>query len=71
MNSQITQILTALRNGPITPLEALKRYGIMRLAARVYDLRHMGYTIATERRVVGSGDDRKTVAAYHLMKGPK
>lgn len=33
--------------GRITPLEALERYGVMRLGARIWDLRHEGYSIST------------------------
>jgi hypothetical protein len=35
-------------NGSITPFEALKRYGCMRLGARIFDLRSKGYPIKTE-----------------------
>ena len=35
--------------GPITPLVALENYGILRLGARVWDLRHDGHEIKTER----------------------
>lgn len=31
--------------GPITPLEALKQYGIMRLGARIHDLEKDGHSI--------------------------
>ena len=34
--------------GPITPLEALKEFGGMRLAARISDLKDDGYDIKTE-----------------------
>ena len=34
--------------GGITPLEALKEYGIMRLASRIHDLAHQGYAIKRE-----------------------
>lgn len=37
-----------LSEGSITPKEAEKRYGIMRLGARIYDLRKHGYTITTK-----------------------
>ena len=33
--------------GPITAKEAMKRYGIYRLAARIKDLRDEGYEIKT------------------------
>ena len=34
--------------GSITPLEALADLGIMRLGARIYDLRKNGYPIVSE-----------------------
>lgn len=44
--TQNEQILNHLKNrGPITPLEALLEYRCMRLGARVYDLRKLGYDI--------------------------
>ena len=49
-------VLAHLRNvGPITPLVALENYGILRLGARVWDLRHDGYEIKTE---MVTGTDR-------------
>lgn len=36
-----------LDNGNITSLEAMNKYGIMRLGARVYDLKKQGYPIKT------------------------
>ena len=33
--------------GSITPREALDQYAIMRLGARIYDLKRMGYKIIT------------------------
>ena len=44
--NQIQTVLTHLeQHGSITPLEAMERHGIMRLGARIYDLRRMGYKI--------------------------
>ena len=34
--------------GSITSLEAMKEYGIMRLASRIHDLRAIGYDIRGE-----------------------
>lgn len=34
-------------NGSITPQEAMNALGIMRLSARIYDLRHHGYEVKT------------------------
>lgn len=45
-------ILNALLNGEeLTPLDALRRFGCFRLAARIFDLRKEGYVIEA------TGDD--------------
>lgn len=63
MTTQTDAILAHLRAGhEITPLEALERFGCMRLAARIADLRGAGHDIET-RDVSRNG---KTFAAYRL-----
>ena len=37
------------RHGSITPLEAMNKLGIMRLGARIFDLKESGVKIITER----------------------
>jgi hypothetical protein len=49
----------------ITHITALGMFGCARLAARIDDLRNMGYNIITED-VKQNG---KTFARYHLAKG--
>jgi len=44
--TQEQMILNHLKYDPITPLEALNRYGCMRLAAVIYTLRSKGHHIA-------------------------
>lgn len=64
--SQNLEILKHLQNnGSITPIDALKQYGVFRLGARIYDLKRKGYNIATE--IVYKG--RKKYAKYVLMGG--
>ena len=47
--SQRELLLAHLKSGrSITPLEALMKYGIFRLAARIWDLRNQGYLIDQE-----------------------
>lgn len=47
--TQNERILAHLREfGSITPLEAMKEYGIMRLASRIYDLKKAGHNIKRE-----------------------
>ena len=38
-----------LENGSITPVDAMKEFGVMRLAARISDLEGQGFDIAHER----------------------
>ena len=46
--------------GSITPLEALPRYGIMRLASRVSELRNEGLDIVSDLKV----HDGRRYASY-------
>ena len=48
--SQNASILAALKRGPLTPLYALQQLGVMRLAARVYELRQCGHNITARKR---------------------
>lgn len=48
----------------ITPLQALNKFGIFRLGARIYDLRRKGYNIAT--KMVRRND--KEYAQYKLAE---
>lgn len=61
--TQNETILAALKKGPITPFEAMAAYGIMRLAARVAELREGGHTINTETVHAGN----KHYARYRLV----
>ena len=49
MNEKATQrekVLRFLRDtGSITPMDALREFGIMRLAARIWELKKMGFSI--------------------------
>lgn len=48
--SKTDRLSSWLRAGrSITPVEALNRFGVMRLAARVHDMRREGLPIITER----------------------
>ena len=51
-----------LTGAELTPLEALQKFGCLRLAARIFDLRRQGVDIA--ERTVRKG--RKSWAAYRL-----
>ncbi len=63
--SQSDSILQVLQRGlAITPIGALKRFGCLRLAARIQDLRARGYNITTEE-VKHKG---KRFARYRLIQ---
>jgi hypothetical protein len=47
MKSQRDKILSHLKRRSITPMEALQMYRCLRLAARIKELRELGYTITT------------------------
>lgn len=60
--SQQEQVLKLLEKGPLSPLQALREVGTMRLASYVHRLRQQGYTILGEP-VVKAG---KRFTVYHL-----
>lgn len=65
---QNTAVLDWLRRYPsITPLEAMNKLGIMRLGARIYDLRQAGHDIEREMIEVSTRDGTTHVARYRLI----
>lgn len=62
--SQEFMILQHMRAEPITPIDALRDYGCFRLAARIKDLRDMGYDIETD--IIEKGGKR--FAQYRLIR---
>jgi Helix-turn-helix domain len=64
-STQETHVLAALKQGyRLTPLIALRRFGTLRLGARIYDLKRKGYKI--ESRLVKVGEAH--VAEYWIDK---
>jgi len=60
--SQNQMILARLKKCvPITPLDALRDFGTLRLGARVWDLEQKGYTILRRWKKVG----QKRVREYY------
>ena len=57
-------VLSHLRKGTITSMEAIRSYGISRLAARVADLRREGWKIST-KTIKSNG---KSFAEYRLER---
>lgn len=66
--TQQTQVLNHLKKEPLTPLVALRKYGTLRLAALIFNLRDEGYNIKTNMVNVGNKKTPKFVAQYSLLK---
>lgn len=65
--TQATEILRALKKGrAITPRDAYREFGSLRLGARIYDLRKAGHKIRSERIEVKPGT---RVARYSMRRG--
>jgi len=65
VESQNKRILKYLQSGKgITSLEAFSKFGSMRLAARISDLKEKGHVITAE--MVQVGEKKKKVARYSL-----
>lgn len=55
-------------HGSITPKEAIDLYGIMRLGARIWDLKADGVPIETAMRQVKNRWGKKTFVAEYRLK---
>lgn len=69
--TQVDRILRHLRDyGSITPVDALREYGCMRLGARIYDLKRQGHDIRTERETaLNRYGERTSFARYRMGEG--
>lgn len=65
--SQNEAVLQWLKREPITPIQALAHLRVMRLAARVNDLKNRGYAINTSMVEAPNG---KHYARYELQQCP-
>lgn len=64
--TQNTLVLNHLRSGKsITPLEALKSYGIFRLGARIWELKQSGYDIKSK---IVKNKQGKHFSSYFIEK---
>ncbi len=62
------QVLNHLQKSSINPLDALRKYGSLRLAALIYNLKQEGHNIITKNVNVGTKKKPTYVAEYHLIK---
>lgn len=67
-NEMILKHLQTHKRG-LTAMQALDKFGCMRLASRISDLRRMGYEIGREMIAVKNRDGETCyVASYKLME---
>ena len=65
-NKMILKYLQTHKRG-LTPIDALQKFGCMRLGARISDLRGMGHNIRTDME--DNKNNRGRHARYFLMEG--
>ena len=67
--SQNDQVLNHLRSrGKLTQRQAMKEYGIMRLGARIYDLRERGYNIVKDMETSKNRYGKRVCYAAYRLK---
>lgn len=67
--TQNQQILEHLQSGrTITQLDALNKYGCMRLSGRIFELRQRGYKIRTKTIAVRTRDGEPAYVAEYSME---
>lgn len=65
--TQCEMVLNHLQtHGSITPLDAEKEYGIMRLGARIYDLKRQGYPISVKMETENNRFGKSTTYARYF-----
>ena len=68
-HSQRAAIWRHLKAGKsITALEALDRFGCLRLSGRIYELKKQGRTILSYPVRVGRGEKAKRVSCYYAIR---
>ena len=69
--NQSQQVLAYIKmHGAIDPLTAMQALGIMRLSARIWDLRAQGFEIEAVQKKRWTPTGVKTWAEYRLIKEP-
>lgn len=68
--TQADRVLAHLRHfGSITPKESMELYGVMRLGARIYDLKRQGFDIRTTRETARNRFGERTTYARYVWGG--
>ena len=56
-------------NGSITPLDALKEIGCMRLASRMCDIKKMGYAVNKKMETAANRNGERVMYARYTIGG--
>lgn len=67
-NDRLLEYMRKRHGMGVTQQEAIEDLGIYRLAARIADLKRMGYTISRKMRKVPTRDGWTYVAEYKLLE---
>ena len=69
-DSQRAAIARHLKAGKsVTALDALEKWGCLRLSGRIYELKKQGVKILSYPLKVGRGDKKKIVSCYYAIRG--
>lgn len=67
--NQVDMILSHLKeHGSITPLDAMQEYGCMRLGARIWEIRDLGYKVETKMESSKNRFGQMTCYARYILK---
>lgn len=70
--NQCAMILRFMRDfGGISQAQAIDEFGCYRLGARIWDLRHRGYSIKTEKRTKKNRYGKTVNYAVYLLEGDR
>lgn len=69
--TQNQTIHKALLKGPVTTLDAFRKFGVTRLSGRIFELRQRGINIISKPKRVRTRHGETTVAEYRLKRGAK
>lgn len=70
-STQNDRVLARLGQAPLTQMEAISELGVMRLGARILELRAAGHTILTEKVEVATRFPGETARVARYVLQPK
>ena len=68
LSFQCSQVLNQLRSGPVTQLDAMKEFGILRLSERIRELEAKGYGIEHVPVIVRNRYEKECRVIMYFLK---